>query len=247
MPFLDDIDVLGSKAPIGRLPRPVLAGIAIVAAAIVVLAALGVASTARGDFVVGNSTSSSLAAISETGDTGELRATGKGSLGAGGASEHAEEDASAPRSCYVYVVGAVKHPGVYEVPSDARVTVAVDLAGGMTKKADASAVNLARTIVDGEQITIPERGESVPTAGASTNAPAGSAAAGASEVGMGKVNLNTADAAELQTLPGIGEVTAAKIIASREAEGPFASTEDLKRVSGIGDKKYAAVADLITV
>jgi competence protein ComEA len=64
---------------------------------------------------------------------------------------------------------------------------------------------------------------------------------------MGKVNLNTADAAELQKLPGIGEVTAAKIIASREAEGPFASTEDLKRVSGIGDKKYAAVADLITV
>ena len=75
---------------------------------------------------------------------------------------------------------------------------------------------------------------------------AAEASGGAAGVG-GKVNINTASAEQLDTLPGVGESTAQKIIADREANGPFSSPEDLKRVSGIGDKKYAELADLITV
>jgi len=145
------------------------------------------------------------------------------------------------------VVGAVKKPGVYEVPAGARVNDAVELAGGMTKKADAAAVNLARVIGDGEQITIPEKGSASVQSGTGESAvPVGGTHASSSTSG-GKVNINSASPEELKTLPGIGDATAAKIIASRESEGPFQKPEDLKRVSGIGDKKYAAVADLITV
>ena len=224
MPFLDELEErVRGKYPTTRMPRPVLLGVICCALAVVVIAALGVASTARGDFIVDYSASSPSAANEDEIDNVEA------------------SESSAASSCFVYVAGAVKNPGVYKLQAGSRVDDAVKAAGGMSRKADSSAVNLARVIVDGEQITIPEKGST-----SNVGMTLSSAANTASE-SSGKVNINTATSEELESLPGIGEVTAQKIISNRESEGAFASTEDLKRVSGIGDKKYEALADLITV
>ena len=140
----------------------------------------------------------------------------------------------------VHVSGAVAAPGVYELEEGARVADAVELAGGFLEGAAENALNLARVLNDGEQVVVPTAEEHA------AQQSAAEASGGAAGVG-GKVNINTASAEQLDTLPGVGESTAQKIIADREANGPFSSPEDLKRVSGIGDKKYAELADLITV
>jgi competence protein ComEA len=135
----------------------------------------------------------------------------------------------------VHVVGEVRHPGVYELPGDARVRDAVTAAGGLLGAADESGINLARVAVDGEQIVVPRKGE----------ATGGAGAAGGSGAGPTKVDLNTATAAELDALPGVGPATAAKIVADRAANGPFRSVDDLMRVSGIGPAKFDALKDLV--
>ena len=140
----------------------------------------------------------------------------------------------------VHVSGAVAAPGVYELDEGARVADAVELAGGFLEGAAENALNLARVLNDGEQVVVPTAEEHA------AQQSAAEASGGAAGVG-GKVNINTASVELLDTLPGVGESTAQKIIADREANGPFSSPEDLKRVSGIGDKKYAELADLITV
>ncbi len=140
----------------------------------------------------------------------------------------------------VHVSGAVAAPGVYELDEGARVADAVELAGGFLEGAAENALNLARVLNDGEQVVVPTAEEQA------AQQTAAEASGGAAGVG-GKVNINTASVEQLDTLPGVGESTAQKIIADREANGPFSSPEDLKRVSGIGDKKYAELADLITV
>ena len=140
----------------------------------------------------------------------------------------------------VHVSGAVVAPGVYELEEGARVADAVEHAGGFLEGAAENALNLARVLNDGEQVVVPTAEEHA------AQQSAAEASGGAAGVG-GKVNINTASAEQLDTLPGVGESTAQKIIADREANGPFSSPEDLKRVSGIGDKKYAELADLITV
>lgn len=240
MSFLDEFDSARDKVPGRRIGRPALAGIACVAVVVVALAAMGIASTAKGDFIVGLDASSPSAATNgEEGVPADAAADGQG------------DGAEPSGSAYVYVVGAVEEPGVYELSPDARVNDAIEAAGGFAKMADRAAVNLARPIVDGEQIVIPREGERAEAAAGGAAQPAvPDAVAGDASSGIapdGKVNLNTATAAQLQSLPGVGEATASKIVASRESEGPFASPEDLKRVSGIGEKKYAALADLVTV
>jgi competence protein ComEA len=135
---------------------------------------------------------------------------------------------------YVHILGQVERPGLYELPDGARAVDAVAAAGGFTAQADAAGLNLARFVSDGEQIVVPAIGE----------APAGGAP-GIS--GDGRVNLNTADAAALDTLPGIGPATAAKILAWREEHGRFESIEDLLDVGGIGEAKLDAIRDLVTV
>lgn len=140
----------------------------------------------------------------------------------------------------VHVSGAVAAPGVYELEEGARVADAVEHAGGFLEGAAENALNLARVLNDGEQVVVPTAEEHA------AQQSAAEASGGAAGVG-GKVNINTASVEQLDTLPGVGESTAQKIIADREANGPFSSPEDLKRVSGIGDKKYAELADLITV
>ena len=153
------------------------------------------------------------------------------------------DDIALPKTVTVDVAGAVASPGVYELPEGSRVIAAVEAAGGVAEDAETAPVNLARVLVDGEQVYIPTSDEAAAPvqplqAQASTQTSAQSTPA--------LVDINTASAAELETLPGIGPSTAQKIIADREKNGPFSSKEDLKRVSGIGDKKYAALADAIT-
>lgn len=137
----------------------------------------------------------------------------------------------------VHVAGAVVAPGVHELPHGSRVIDAVEASGGPTPDADPSAVNLAAELVDGAQIYVPRIGEAPPPP------PAG---AGAAEQ-AGPIDVNAADAALLETLPGVGPATAAAIIDHRERHGPFASVDGLLEVRGIGEAKLAALRDLVRV
>jgi competence protein ComEA len=150
----------------------------------------------------------------------------------------------------VYVCGAVRRPGVVRLPEGARVADAIDLAGGATGRAELSAVNLAAKVVDGQQIVVPERGAvAAPAAATPAAASAGSAGAGgAAPAAPGAlVNINTASLQELESLSGVGPSTAQKIIDYRTANGGFSSIEQLMEVPGIGDAKFAAVKDSVTI
>ena len=144
---------------------------------------------------------------------------------------------SAPASSaiYVHILGAVARPGLYELRDGDRAVDAVAAAGGFTKKADQAGLNLARELSDGEQIIVPK-------VGAKPQPPPG----GGTSAG-GLINLNTADAAALETLPGIGEALSSRILAWRESHGSFASVDDLGGVAGIGEKTLGALRDLVTV
>ena len=120
-----------------------------------------------------------------------------------------------------------------------RVCDAVEAAGGLTEDADASTVNLARVLSDGEHIALPTKAE-VETALAQGSA-------GGAAVASSLVNINTADASALETLSGVGSATAQAIISDREQNGPFSTIEDLMRVDGIGAKKFAKLKDSICV
>lgn len=157
--------------------------------------------------------------------------------GAGGATEVTSAPvtvASASASLYVHVSGAVNSPGLYVLRVDARVVDAVAAAGGLTEDAEATGVNLARPVSDGEQLVVPRVGEVAP------------AAAGGADAD-GRVNLNTADEAALDTLPRVGPAIAARIIEWREANGRFASVDDLLLVPGIGPKMLESLRELVTV
>lgn len=143
----------------------------------------------------------------------------------------------------VHVVGAVRRPGVYEVPSGSRVIDAIESAGGLLPDAVASSVNLARVLADGEQIAIPDQDDPAPPVSPSS-APGVSAGAAAQPGAL--VDINSADTSLLDTLPGVGPSTAQKIVADREANGPFGSVEDLGRVSGIGEKKLEQLKGLVS-
>jgi len=157
-----------------------------------------------------------------------------------------------PASCVVYVTGAVVNPGLYTLAGSSRVGDAVKAAGGFTPEAAAAVVNLAQQLADGMQIHIPRIDEvekDAPSSGTplSGEAPTPAPAATPGQEGSILVNINTADSATLQTLSGIGPATAQKIIDHRTSNGPFSSKEELKQVSGIGEKKYAAIEARICV
>jgi competence protein ComEA len=155
----------------------------------------------------------------------------------------AEPPGAAAGVIVVHVVGQVAEPGVITLPAGARVGDALDAAGGATRRADLSAVNLARTVIDGEQVYVPRPGEQVPAAG---GGPSWSGAAGGGGEG-GLVDVNTADAATLETLPGIGPVLAERIVAWREENGPFASVDELGDVSGVGPSVLEQLRDAARV
>lgn len=159
----------------------------------------------------------------------------------------------------LYVVGAVEHAGVVRVAADARVTDALTAAGGAAADADLSRLNLARPVVDGERLYVPRIGEVEvpaelpPGGGAGAGAGAGGSGSGADGAGGGAgaaaqvVDLNTADATALETLPGIGPALAERILAWRDEHGGFRSVEDLLEVSGIGEGRFAELQDRVTV
>lgn len=150
----------------------------------------------------------------------------------------------------VYVSGAVLNPAVYTLPPGSIIDDAVRAAGGFAADADPVAVNLAQALVDGMQIYIPTLAEAV-EAPPVISAPQPTAAPGANRMGGitigGLININLATQADLEMLPGIGPTTAEKIIAHREANGPFATIEAIMDVPGIGEGKFDAIKELITV
>lgn len=160
--------------------------------------------------------------------------------------------ATATPGIFVHVLGAVHDSGLYELAADSRVVDAVGAAGGMTRKADETRVNLARFLVDGEQLYVPEVGEDdVPASGGASGGASGADGGATGGTGAASpaapVNINTADAATLETLPRVGPAMAARIIEWREANGGFATVDDLLAVTGIGEKTLEALRALVTV
>jgi competence protein ComEA len=142
---------------------------------------------------------------------------------------------------WVHVAGAVRRPGLYRVASDARAGVAVEAAGGLARKADLRAINLAATVRDGQQVLVPARGERQPAAAA----PPGGPAAGSSPLpgapSGAKVSLATATVEQLDTLDGIGPTLAKRILEWRDAHGGFRSLDQLREVEGIGEKRFESL------
>ncbi|WIE66357.1 helix-hairpin-helix domain-containing protein [Curtobacterium sp. MCLR17_036] len=185
-------------------------------------------------------------------------------VGAGaGSGAGAAADAGSGR-VVVHVLGAVRRAGVVDLPAASRVTDALERAGGATEDADLDRLNLARPLTDGERLYVPRQGQQdVPEAldpvsgggGGDGGGGAGSAAGGggaadgapAGAPGAGVVDLNRADQAALETLPGIGPGLAGRIIAWRDEHGGFSAVEDLLDVSGIGDVRFAELRDRVRV
>lgn len=161
----------------------------------------------------------------------------------------------------VHVVGRVARPGVVRLPAGARLQDAVAAAGGSARRADLAAVNLARPLTDGEQVYIPAVGEpgrsasGAPSSGgrATGSRPPGTSGPGASSRGAGgpsgtnAIDLNTADAPTLESLPGVGPVLADRIVQWRRQHGRFTSVEELAEVPGIGDKLLARISPQVRV
>ncbi|HKJ12562.1 MAG TPA: helix-hairpin-helix domain-containing protein [Ornithinimicrobium sp.] len=223
-----------------RVASPVLAGAVLVVLA--VLAVLGVR-------VLAAQPSSEATAIPRA-DSVAVTATQAPSPGAGMHADAAPAAAStASGTAYVHVIGAVRDAGVVDVPAGSRVADAVDAAGGLSAKADPARLNLARLVADGERIWVPVKGAEAPAEAVAPSRPAaGSVAPSASSrAAAGPIDLNAADSTTLQTLSGVGPVTAEAILAWRAEHGRFSSTEELLEVSGIGPKTVERLRSQVTV
>ena len=155
-----------------------------------------------------------------------------------------------PATIAVHVAGAVNHPGVVELKSGARVIDAVEAVGGAQADGDLDRLNLAAKVTDGQRVYVAKVGQADPGAVGDTSGGTASgdpAADGSGSTAGGKVNLNTATQAQLEELPGIGPTYAQSIIAERQRRGGFTSVNDLRSVRGIGDKRFAELAPLVTV
>ncbi|HRP99080.1 MAG TPA: helix-hairpin-helix domain-containing protein [Terrimesophilobacter sp.] len=140
---------------------------------------------------------------------------------------------------FVHILSEVRQPGLVQLREGDRVIDAVAAAGGYTDAADRAFLNLARVVSDGEQLVVYAEGEAPEQVGGTAGTNGG--------VVTGKVNLNTADGPTLETLPRVGPALAARIIQWRETNGRFRTIEDLMSVSGIGEKTFAGLRDLVTV
>lgn len=210
---------LSRRAGLARVPFPVLACVAVACIVLVVLALVRFVPTG-----------------SSAGQDFEAPAPAEEQV--------VDEQDSDVQQVGVDVEGAVASPGLYLVSADARVNDAVAAAGGMTQDADRQRVNLAQKVEDGMQVYVPSREEAAAASGAAAT---GAGQASASGLSKGKVNLNTASAEELQTLSGIGPSLSQRIIDYRQANGPFKSVEDLRKVPGIGDTRFKSLKDLVCV
>lgn len=224
----------------------------------VLLAALAAAAGAWFWFQAGSAVPEALplSGFSSGGHTeepGHAAAAGQAPEPASGQSEP-----SAAGLVVVHVAGAVAKPGVIRLQQGSRVDDAVAAAGGVLADGDANRLNLAQVVEDGQKIYVPQHGEPLPAgtdaAASGGTGPDGSGAgsSGTNSTGQqgapgGKVNLNTAGAAELDTLPKVGPVLAQRIVDWRKEHGPFQSVEELDAVDGVGPKMLAVLLPLVTV
>lgn len=220
MSFQDYADELEKKAKIGEHKPMLIAGIAIVI--VVIFAFVG------------------LKLADAFGSSGDYSYTSESN-----SNEDQSNSTSENKTIYVYVSGSVKAPGLIELNSGERVAAAIEKAGGFSEDADTSATNLAKVAEDGEQISIPSRVASADAANAETGG--GDSLASSTSSQTGKVNINTADVAQLQTISGIGPSKAQKIVDYRQSNGKFKSIDDLTNVSGIGEKTLSSIRDQICV
>lgn len=140
----------------------------------------------------------------------------------------------------IFISGEVNNPGVVTINSDKRLADAVNKLGGFTQDADLNKINLAMKIEDEKHYIIPKIGENIETSNYDNNLDA-------KDEEDNLVNINEADIKELDSLPGVGEATATKIINHRKENGKFKAIEEIKNVNGIGDKKYENIKDMITI
>ncbi len=170
-----------------------------------------------------------------------LRGADEGeTLDAGTATEQAAPE------IVVYVTGAVNKPGVVTLTQGARIADAVEACGGLLPTADSAKLNMAKELGDGQQVRVPEKaGQAAGAAAATKGAGTQGTAAGAADGGL--VNINTADAQQLDALPGVGPAMAQRIIEYREQNGGFQQPEDLKKIKGIGEAKYSKLKDKICI
>jgi len=159
-----------------------------------------------------------------------------------GPSATATPSAAPAPDLVVHVAGAVARPGVYRVAAGARIADTVQAAGGALPEAQLQGLNLARSVADGEQVLVPGPGVPPP---APAPAPAPAPSAGGQPAGL--VDLNRATAADLDALPGVGPVLAARILEHRDRVGGFTRVDELADVKGIGDATFAELAPLVTV
>lgn len=150
-------------------------------------------------------------------------------------------------SIIVDVRGAVAKPGVYTLAAGSRVQDALTQAGDALANAETRNLNLARKLNDGEQIYVPTVGEASATPPPATSGKGAPPAPAATKTPLGKININTASAAELDMLPGVGPSIAQRIVDYRTQNGAFKKADDLKKVRGIGDALFDQIKDLITV
>ncbi len=196
--------------------RPVRARVGVGAAIVLVLVGLGIAVL--------------VSAVGTDGATQSVAPTAPSTPGVSGA----PRSASGGVTIYVHILGAVAKPGLYLLRDGDRAVDAIAAAGGFTPAAEQAGLNLARPLVDGEQILVPAVGEApviVP---------------GATSPG-GKVNINTADEAALETLPRVGPAMAKRILDWRAKNGRFTALEDLMSVTGVGQKTFDSLKDLVTL
>lgn len=187
-----------------------------------------------------------------------ITAAGSAPAGTGVTGAAASTTTVVAEELVVQAAGAVGRPGVFRLPADARVDDLVREAGGLTPDADADRVNLAAPVADGERVWVPRRGEVDPpevVAGSGGGNGEGSTGAGAAATGGPDgtstepevVDLNSATATDLDTLPGVGPATATAILAYRDEQGAFSSVDELLEVRGIGDAKLEAIRPLVRV
>ncbi len=150
--------------------------------------------------------------------------------------DDAVEEEIRPKVIMVHISGQVYHPGIFELIQGDRVVDAVELAGGLTKQADLDRINLAKKLADEDKIYVPAIDEAVATG----------IEAISSNGGSGLLNINSCTQADLESLPGIGEVIAGRVVEYRQ-KNRFNKPEDIMKVSGIGDAKFEQIKDLITV
>lgn len=258
MAFNDSAEKLLVKAHLSHVPLPALIGAAVLLALTLSFALRSAYGAAVPSFTFEDASAQEVGSgdASDSEGRDEDREGGASVRQEGGASSDAANAAPAPSATdaaetssdarvHVHVAGAVVDPGMYELPASARVNDAIAAASGFSDDAIQDSVNLASALTDGQQVRVLAQGEALtnPSAASASGADAVPSASSQS----GPVNINTADEAALDRIPGVGPATARAIVEEREKNGPFSSVDDITRVEGIGKKKLERMRDSLCV